>query len=616
MRRSRPWDGLLQASLVVFLLTACAEAPEREEAAGTLRTAQRLEQMGDYSAAAQIYAALAAGAETPQRETYQLRSADALLRGGDTAGAERVLRSVVTPAEPPRLRAERDILMGRLALAENHPAEALAIANGLQTEVLPPNLRTATEDLRAQAYAQQGKLIESIDSRIALQSHLIDPQAQWENEKTLWQDLMSLPPEELDRWQRHESRPEVSGWLELAALARQGAFEGPQGGQALAAWRARYPTHPAAVHALLALPAAAAAAAGGATQVALLLPLAGPLAPPAAAVRDGLLAAYYSRQEGGKPNLRIYDTAGTGAHVQDIYRRAVQDGARYVVGPLTKESVQVLAAAQTLPVPTLALNFVDALSPPPNLYQFGLAPEDEARQVAERAWADGHRSALALVPENAWGKRVLQAFRDRWEQLGGTLVATESFGDGQESLQGAVQRLIEPNAAATSSSSSAPPDQAVSQPQPRQDGDFLFMAAFPRQAVAVPPLLKFYLAGSLPIYATSHSFSGTVDAASRGDMEDIILCDMPWMSPSANPAPALANTLATVWPESRGSLARLYALGIDAYLIIPEIERLRASPSASFQGVTGTLSLDQSRHVRRELLCARFGDWGHLSDGT
>ncbi|WP_404854442.1 penicillin-binding protein activator, partial [Escherichia coli] len=44
------------------------------------------------------------------------------------------------------------------------------------------------------------------------------------------------------------------------------------------------------------------------------------------------------------------------------------------------------------------------------MFQFGLAAEDEARAVASRAWGDGMRRAVALVPRGEWGDRVLAAF--------------------------------------------------------------------------------------------------------------------------------------------------------------------------------------------------------------
>ena len=99
-----------------------------------------------------------------------------------------------------------------------------------------------------------------------------------------------------------------------------------------------------------------------------------------------------------------------------------------VIGPLDKESVAQLNRAMELEVPVLALNQVPSEGlPSPDLYQFGLSPEDEAIQVADRAWTDGFSIAVALTPAGDWGDRIASAFRERWEELGGVLAEQQSI---------------------------------------------------------------------------------------------------------------------------------------------------------------------------------------------
>ena len=86
---------------------------------------------------------------------------------------------------------------------------------------------------------------------------------------------------------------------------------------------------------------------------------------------------------------------------------------------MKKESIDKLAEQHDLPVPTLALNYISSeITPPQNLYQFGLSPEEEARQVAERTWLDGHVNAAVLTPIGPWGDRVYQAVKQRREEIG------------------------------------------------------------------------------------------------------------------------------------------------------------------------------------------------------
>jgi outer membrane PBP1 activator LpoA protein len=161
----------------------------------------------------------------------------------------------------------------------------------------------------------------------------------------------------------------------------------------------------------------------GEMQVALILASRGPYAGPAELVRDGFLAALYA-QTGTKPTVRIYDTGGSADAVRQAVRRAVNEGARFIVGPLQKDMVAALASQGTPPVPMLALNYLEPnQSAPGDFYELGLAPEDEARAAAEQAIAAGFHRAAALTPTGDWGERVLAAFSKRLSELGGELAS-------------------------------------------------------------------------------------------------------------------------------------------------------------------------------------------------
>lgn len=74
----------------------------------------------------------------------------------------------------------------------------------------------------------------------------------------------------------------------------------------------------------------------------------------------------------------------------------------------------------------LALKVVEnkpgAVGARPGFYQFGLTPEDEASQVARRAYSEGGR-ALIIAPNSAWGARLSGAYNKAWQDLGGSVLA-------------------------------------------------------------------------------------------------------------------------------------------------------------------------------------------------
>jgi outer membrane PBP1 activator LpoA protein len=55
---------------------------------------------------------------------------------------------------------------------------------------------------------------------------------------------------------------------------------------------------------------------------------------------------------------------------------------------------------------------------------------------------------------------------------------------------------------------------------------------------------------------------------------------------------------------------RLYALGFDAYRLVPLIKNDRAALSRGVPGMTGRLTLEEDGRVRREL------QWARIVNGT
>ena len=74
-----------------------------------------------------------------------------------------------------------------------------------------------------------------------------------------------------------------------------------------------------------------------------------------------------------------------------------------------------------LPVDTLALNYADSPRSNNNLFQFGLAPQDEIIEVANLAWENGHRTASILMPENGDYQELQEFFEQTWTQKGGRI---------------------------------------------------------------------------------------------------------------------------------------------------------------------------------------------------
>ena len=315
-------------------------------------------------------------------------------------------------------------------------------------------------------------------------------------------------------------------------------------------------------------------------RIGVLLPLKGPLADAARAIRDGMMAAYYRVPVYERPLITFYDS-GSGQDIWSRYQQAVAEGATIVVGPLAKGEVAQLARAGNLPVPVLALNQVEG-HPPGNLYQFALAPEDEAAQVAERARDDGFTSATVLTPQGEWGDRIFDAFRQRWEQGGGFITAHRAYDPSQHDFTPVLQGMVDGGS-----------------------GGFLFLVAKPQQGREIRSQVPHAEVGGAPIYATSHIFTGVMDAQRDRDLEGVRFPDLPWLLAGTGGALSQAQ-VSTMLPDSRGPLGRLYAMGIDSFGLLSQLGHLQGNAGAVFEGQTGRLSLDAMNQVRRRLVWAEM----------
>ncbi len=573
-----------------------------------LERARDAEARGDLVVAALEYRALARSAPAPWRERLELKAAAALARGGYLEQARQITAAIdpatLEPESLGRLRA----VEARIALHGGDPQGAIEQLPPEAIPALPVALQREHHHLRAEAFELLGNLPEAIRERASLDTLLEEGEERWQNASALWQDLMRLDAEALRSLIAAPPPDPLSGWLELAYLIKRDGTDPALREEALEQWRQRYPGHGAAGELLERLLAEEEAFSGRPGRIALLLPLSGPFAAPAQAVRDGFLAAHYAEAEAEEgPEIRIYDTGGDEARGLELYRRAIAEGAEMVVGPLDKRLVERLVREERIETPTLALNYARSENSHPRLFQFGLLPEDEARQVAERAWLDGHDRALVLVPEGEWGERMGETFARHWQRLSGTLLERQDYDPGKNDFGEPVQKLlnIDRSKARHRQLQKLLDTRLGFEPRRRQDADFIFTAAFPRQARQIRPQLKFFYAADLPVYATSHAYAGSVDTTLDRDMDGILFCDMPWVL-GTEQAPPRWETIERLWPSSAHAFKRLYAMGIDAYRLIPSLRYLRTHPQEHFRGATGNLYLDGQNRVHRQLVWARF----------
>jgi outer membrane PBP1 activator LpoA protein len=605
-----PIRPLLLAALQL-LLHGCSTPPPVKTSTVSDRflvAADNRAAAGDYEGAVDNYLRAAAVATDDQeRQTILLQAASSLMELGEVERAMTVLDRITLPYLSARQRQRYEIIQAQIAYVQNRPDRVLSLLKSVPDDNA---LKADYYWLRAEALQQNREYIASIHERIVLDPLLMNPDERLANHMAIWVALTSLTDEELQQLRTAPPPDELSGWVELVELSRLYLQEPDMLLEVIPHWESRYPGHPAREAFTAKLAGGMRIAGQPPRQLALLLPLSGKLAQPAAAIRDGILAAYYDTPEDTlRPAIRVYDTGGRADAVLGIYQQAVNEGAQFVIGPLRKAAVQTLATQSLLTVPVLTLNTIDIGASNNNmLFQFGLAPEDEAREVARRARQDGHHKAIALIPEGSWGERIYAAYLEEWQTLGGRVVEVGYYDATKTDHGKAISAALNLN------SSKARHQQLVRlagqslefEPRRRQDVDAIFMLATPRQARLINPQLSFYRASRLPVYATSHVYTGRADSSLDADLNNVAFCDMPWKISTNGARDYLQTSIEKNWPASAARYGRFHALGIDAWRVIPYVDQLENNLMGAYQGVTGNLTIDSSRQIHRSLNWAQF----------
>lgn len=579
--------------------------------------------------------------QSPTAEQLMLHAVRLLRLEGRFVEAANILDTIDDTGLPPQVQGSFIIETAYQALLNQDPVLAVSILTTDRMDFvnivnqLPPEQTIESSLLRATSWEASGNYLAAARERIFIASLLpeepesapslhTEPPApplvnlggtQRENAQLIWLDLTALPVADLESLVTTATFDETRGWLQLAWLFKANQENLDAQIQALNAWQKQYPAHPAAHRLPESLSILSQLVDQRPNKIALLLPLTGPYLPAAKAIQNGFLAAHFTDKKNAispqsRPPLtiKVYDSSDTNTFLS-TYEKAVADGAELIIGALQKTNVDALQGYEGgLPVPTIALNRAsNDLIPNRNLYQFGLSPDDEARQVASRAYAMEHKNAAILYPESAWGERVYNAFNDQWESFGSTASTSATYSTKGD-YSSAIKRMlmIQQSRSRANQLKRTLGLPFEFQPRRRQDIDFVFVLASPKQARQIKPLLDFHYASDIPVYGTSHLYGAEPKPSEDRDINGIEFCDMPWLlsSPSTT-----QQHLHTAWPKSSPRFKRFNALGVDAYRLHARIQLLIAVPEARFFGATGVLSLTENNHIARDL------QWAQITKG-
>ncbi len=548
------------------------------------KRAMELETQGNYYQAAQEYLHLAANIHPPHRQTYQLRAVNAYLAGDMLMEAKAELSKIDT-RQSFGLNIPLKLTHTRIALKEGRFSGAAAELSAINANALPTPLLVEYHQLNAQLFDRRGDSFAALNELIYVENLLKrDQLATQKNHQYIWQILSRQSTTQLRQIQQVQGDV-LSGWVALALLTKSTSPRRLP--MEVTNWQHNFPRHPANLDVANDL-----IVHGNQAQqtnlIALLLPTHNRYKAVAQAIQHGFSAALYEDDQQIPPQFVVVNT--NKGNVIQAYQQAVSEGATVVVGPLEKDAVEVLLSQPNmLSVPTLTLNYVNHPVSVGNLYQFGLSAENEAREIALRAWDDGHRTSIMLVPESNLGKRVAEAFQTAWQALGGQMLAVEFYGNNKQS---AVKKILKRG----------------------KNANMTFMMASPLHGRQLRPFFNYYYASNLPIYSTSHVYAGTPAPELDKEVEGVVFGDMPWVLSPNQQALKIQASLQQTLPELVEKFIRFFALGFDAYHLAGQMNSLGAG--FQYSGQTGFLTLEPPNVIYRNLQWARFiNGIPRLSDG-
>ncbi|RKS86808.1 hypothetical protein DES39_0006 [Orbus hercynius] len=373
-------------------------------------------------------------------------------------------------------------------------------------------------------------------------------------------------------------------------------------------------------------------------NVALFLPMSGSSKIFGNAIYLGYSDANQLYTQEAQQNITLYDT--NSASLDSLVKQAQQQGAELIVGPLLKQDVlTILTLSPSIPV--LALNKMDksdvsAKTSTPICF-FALSPEDEAIDAANHIYTQNKKNPLLLVPKNDLGERVANSFAEQWHlndassngihvqyfesekalsnkmnagvgiELEGSLLTSSSPLKNQQDM---VNNLLPSDESAV---------DVISSVNNSGPYDAIYIYASHNELVLIKSMLDMKsnktqldengkvlldkkgkpieVAKIIPaIYTSSRSNIEDTTQDYRYDMDRVQFSDIPMILNQNQLIEKLPSYI-----KNDYSLARLYAMGLDAWQLANRFNQLQSYQIDVLDGMTGKLSTTQGCEINRAL---------------
>jgi outer membrane PBP1 activator LpoA protein len=495
---------------------------------------------------------------------------DQFLQGLQHLQQNNIAQANVSLARLPSQSPYAKLLAGNIAAQQGDYDQAFLLLLPLQSNM--QLIKPAAASLHASlgsAYEKQGAYFNALEQLARHEIYLEDNAAIQRNHANIWRMLSTLSPQTLIELRGESIDSITQGWIDLALAAKQQDMS-----NTVKSWADSYSDHPALAFAnslVVEQPEQATAQAVEVVlkegDIALILPFGNaPEGAKVEAFKAGLQAALAAKS---LPNqIKTYSAIGDQESFADLYTLARDEGAVYVIGPMTSGELDMdNPSAQ-------ALTLLDAaIASNTHLQHGGWSLKDEAQAIASFAARRAIRQVSILASDTAQAQAQAAAFASAWEIGVNPPVKLIAFPSDYRSLL----ELKDTVAA--------------------QSTELLILAMSAQEAVKVKPYLD------IGIPTIGFSSLNNLQEEKPVALHAVRFVDMPFLTDLSN------NEFSAYREAAAGlqgnELKRWFALGVD-YLALLAAKSTHPGTEMMVNGLTGTTIIDADGQIARQLQIARF----------
>ena len=454
------------------------------------------------------------------------------------------------------------------------------------------------------------------------------------------------------RQQLNNQNSVLAGYGQLASIVENPALSDKDRQQSITFWLNQNPNHPLAISVPQGVADYLEQNITSVNKIAVLLPLTGRVQAQGNAIKEGIMSAFFAQlreKQEDNPGIELpqIDFFDTGSFPEQFTSEEInqENLLTYdiVIGPLLREHVATVdsfdlpnsmmvllnrldTSGQIEPGNSLdTLGQIEPVGRPDTLDQiepgnsqsakvfFALAPEDEAKQLANLMKERGVTTPIIINNNTSISQRMVAAFNEQWLALNGVEQRPEdlrqpkevTFTDNKSLRIGITDALDVLQSQRRISQVSGLTSEVVhSVTRNRRDVDAFVVFAQPEELELMNPIIEasisLFSERTIPVFASSYSYQHRLNKNSIRDLRNVVFVDMPFLMPEERVS-KIAVEVDELWNNPPSSFLRLFAFGYDAFQFSTQMQQLAFFSHTELQGKSGRLTVNSSEQVVREL---------------